>query len=82
MEVFKIWLGDYGLIARQNCPDFNLSSTEKRPKLIPNGLFSVNKVDIEMRGIGLVDCCLTKAEAEAIFEAATLNENPVAKVTK
>jgi ethanolamine utilization protein EutP (predicted NTPase) len=45
-------------------------------------LFSVNKVDIEMRGIGLVDCCLTKAEAEAIFEAATLNENPVAKVTK
>jgi hypothetical protein len=72
MEVFKIWLGDYGLVARQDCLDVGGNRT----------LFSVNKVDIEIRGIGLVDCCLTKAEAEALVEAATLNENPVAKVTK
>jgi hypothetical protein len=72
MEVFKIWLGDYGLVTSEDCLDVEGNRT----------LFSVRKLNRQGKETALVDCCLTKAEAEAIFEAATLNENPVAKVTK
>tara|TARA_R110000823_G_scaffold106855_1_gene225471 strand:- start:344 stop:565 length:222 start_codon:yes stop_codon:yes gene_type:complete len=73
MEVFKVWLGDYGLVVRQDCLDVGGNRT----------LYSVNKVDIEVKDIELVDCCLTKAEVAEInfFEALTEGE-ALTKVTK
>ena len=67
MEVFRIWLGDYGLVTRQDCLDVEGNRT----------LFSVRKLNRQGKETELVDCCLTKAEAAGILEMVRL-----AKVTK
>ena len=59
MEVFKLWLGDYGLVTSEDCLDVEGNRT----------LFSVRKLN-------------RQGKETALVEAATLNENPVAKVTK
>lgn len=67
MEVFKIWLGDYGLLVRQDCPyypseDFKFSVTkfswsQRTPQLVRKTAES------------LVECCLEKAEAKTLVDA-------------
>ena len=72
---FKVWLGDFGLITRKDCPNFILSGAS--PEQTEN-LYSVIKVNEEQQTIALVDCCLTKEEAdklvnEAINQVVSLN---------
>ena len=72
---FKVWLGDFGLITRKDCPNFILSGAS--PEQTEN-LYSVINVNEEQQTIALVDCCLTKEEAdklvnEAINQVVSLN---------
>lgn len=65
MEVFKIWLGDYGLLVRQDCPyypseDFKFSVTKFSWRV---GLRKTEE---------LIDCCLEKAEAKTLVDAAII----------
>ena len=62
IEVKKIWLGDYGLIVKQDCPYFPSEDLK----------FSVTKVGRDMKEIELVECCLEKSEAEALVDDAII----------
>lgn len=62
MEVFKLWLGDYGLVTSEDCLDVEGNRT----------LFSVRKLNRQGKETALVDCCLTKAEAKTLVDAAII----------
>jgi hypothetical protein len=70
MEVFKIWLGNYGLVVRQDCPyypseEFKFSVTK----------FSSDVVRLVRKAVEsteLIDCCLEKAEAKTLVDAAII----------
>ena len=69
MEVFKVWLGDYGLVVKQDCPYF--PSEDLR--------FSVTKIQRESESWNmneeLVECCLEKDEAKTLVGAAISDSN-------
>ncbi len=78
MEVFKIWLGDYGLLVRQDCPyypseDFKFSVTKF--SWLSFALVRSQRTPqlVRKTAESLVECCLEKAEAKTLVDAEIAN---------